>query len=62
MTGCVLCESVILLWLFQNLDLTQDARATRALRDELDIIKEKVSVKLMDMFKFQIILSHMSIS
>ncbi|XP_046341956.1 girdin-like isoform X2 [Haliotis rufescens] len=27
----------------ENLDLTQDARATRALRDELDIIKEKAS-------------------
>lgn len=29
---------------FQNADLTQEARTTRSLRDELDIIKEKVSV------------------
>lgn len=27
----------------QNLDLTQDARAARTYRDELDILKEKAS-------------------
>ena len=37
-------SSFLSLVFFQNADLTQEARTTRSLRDELDIIKEKVSV------------------
>ena len=36
--GCCSINAV-----FQNLDLTQDARAARAYRDELDVWKEKAS-------------------
>ena len=31
---------------FQNLELVQSARAARTYRDEIDILKEKVSVLL----------------
>ena len=39
---CLWYENIEMFNLFQNVELVKDARSARTLRDELDILREKV--------------------